>query len=160
MHIALDFTVSEFSSAGDGAITEDEFVGGCKSDGSFLKVTLSHQHKEDIFVQIIDLVWNWHLRCKLSWEVCINLAQDKTNINERFFLFHFFFSQVMDDLCLDFLWSANPWHSTYSRWKNSLVIFQHSNLTRHDTPPPQDEEKKLPCDISLNLTTLSNWTRH
>jgi len=37
---------------GDGAITEDEFVGGCKSDGSFLK--------------------------------------------------------VMDDLCLDFLWSANP----------------------------------------------------
>ena len=56
MHIALDFTVSEFSSAGDGAITEDEFVGGCKSDGSFLKVTLSHQHKEDIFVQIIDLV--------------------------------------------------------------------------------------------------------
>ena len=24
---------------GDGAITEDEFVGGCKSDGSFLKVS-------------------------------------------------------------------------------------------------------------------------
>ena len=36
---------------GDGAITEDEFVGGCKSDGSFLK--------------------------------------------------------VMDDMCLDFLWSSN-----------------------------------------------------
>ena len=29
-----------FFGSGDGAITEDEFVGGCKSDGSFLKVLL------------------------------------------------------------------------------------------------------------------------
>ena len=26
---------------GDGAITEDEFVSGCKSDGSFLKVKIT-----------------------------------------------------------------------------------------------------------------------
>ena len=35
--IYLDFCVF----LGDGAITEDEFVSGCKSDGSFLKVKIT-----------------------------------------------------------------------------------------------------------------------
>ena len=49
----------------------------------------------------------------------------------------------MDDLCLDFLWSANPWHNLLKR-NNSCVIFlsklQHFQIKSRNQNSHKDHE--------------------
>ena len=51
--------------------------------------------------------------------------------------------QVMDDLCLDFLWSANPWHNLL-KINNSCVIFlsklQHFQIKSRNQNSHKDHE--------------------